>query len=81
MKYEEQSWNMWHVITVLAACAQLAPERARPQFRRELVRHIPTTKKTFLSHLGKEGRNKEIVWHTISTMDYSKALSKETEEL
>jgi tetratricopeptide (TPR) repeat protein len=81
-KYEEeQPWEKWHLITVLAACTQLSGEKARPQFRRELVAHVPTVGKTYLDELEIKEKKRVFVWRTVSTVYFDEGRWKEAEEL
>ena len=81
-KYEaEQPWETWHLMTVLAACAQLSKETARPHFRRELIAQLPSIEKKYLNELGIEDKNKGFAWNTISTVYFYEGRSKEAEEL
>ena len=82
MKYEEkQPWEKWDLITVLAACAQLNQEEAKPHFRRELVAHIPTMNKMFFDRLGVWGKNIDFAMHTFGTVYYNEGRWKEAEQL
>ncbi|KAF2867143.1 hypothetical protein BDV95DRAFT_598272 [Massariosphaeria phaeospora] len=81
-KYEaEQPWEKCYLITVLAACAQLSKETARPHFRRELVAQLPSMETKYLSDLGIKDKDKGFAWHTVSTVYFYEGRSKEAEEL
>jgi tetratricopeptide (TPR) repeat protein len=81
-KYEEeQPWEKWHLITILAGCVQLSKDDARPEFRRELVTHVPALGETYLNKLMVEDSRKEFAWHTISTVLFYEGRWKEAEEL
>jgi tetratricopeptide (TPR) repeat protein len=81
-KYEdEQPWEIWHLMTVLAGCVQLSKDEARPEFRRELVTHTPALGETYLDVLKIEDSRKEFVWHTVSTLLFYEGRWKEAEEL
>jgi tetratricopeptide (TPR) repeat protein len=80
-KEAEQSWEKWHLITVLAACAQLSKETARPHFRRELVTQLPSMEKKYLNDLGIEDKNKGFAWYTISALYFYDGRIKEAEKL
>jgi tetratricopeptide (TPR) repeat protein len=65
-KYEEeQSWEQWHFMTVLAGCIQLSRFEARPAFRRELITNVPALDAKYLDRVGVEDDRKAFVWNTI----------------
>ena len=81
-KYREnQPWDRWHLMTILAGCAQLSKEEARPQFRRQLLAHVPEVDQRYLDRLEVEDKRMGFVWGTISTVYFYEGRWKEAEEL
>jgi tetratricopeptide (TPR) repeat protein len=78
---EEQPWDKWHLIAVVAGCAQLSKDNARPQFRRELVVHVPTVQEVHLDGLDVEEEGKGVVWNTFSKVLYDEGRWAEAEEV
>ena len=82
MEYEkDQSWSLWYLIFVTAACYQVSEEEARPQFRRHVIMHIPSVSESHLDDIGIDKETKLIVWNTISGVYYKEGRWKEAEEL
>ncbi|KAF1922859.1 uncharacterized protein M421DRAFT_338260 [Didymella exigua CBS 183.55] len=81
-KYEEeQPWEKWYLMTVLAGCVQLSRDHARPAFRRELVTNVPAPDERYLDEVGVDDKRKEFVWHTVGTVYFYEGRWKEAEEL
>ena len=78
---EEQPWEKWHLMTLLAGCVQLSKDEARPEFRRELVTHVPALGEMYLDELKVHNSRKDFVWHTFSTVLFHEGRWKEAEEL
>ncbi|KAI9777909.1 MAG: hypothetical protein M1816_004381 [Peltula sp. TS41687] len=85
MRYEEnQPWSLWCLIFILAASCQICKEKARPQFRRYMVTHIPDTTRVSQSHLDDmqfDDEKKAIVWDCIGRVYREEGRWKEAEEL
>ena len=80
MEYEKnQSWRLWYLIS--AACYQVSEEKARPQFRRHMIKHIPSVSDFHLDDIGIDKETKLIVCNTISGVYYKEGRWKEAEEL
>jgi tetratricopeptide (TPR) repeat protein len=81
-KHEEQlPWDKWHLIAMVAGCAQLSEDLAKPQFRRELVAHVPAVEEAYLDELDVEEERKEAVWSTVGAVFYGEGRWVEAEEL
>ncbi|KAF2133614.1 TPR-like protein [Dothidotthia symphoricarpi CBS 119687] len=81
-KYEEeQEWDKWHFMAVVAGCAQMRKEEARPQFRRELVAHVPVMDEEYLDKVKVEDEGKRFVWDTVGRVLSDEGWWKEAEEL
>ena len=78
---EEQPWEKWHLMVVVAGCVQLSKDAEKPEYRRELVAHVPELNKGYLNGLGVRDGRKELVWSIISTVYYHEGWWKEAEEL
>lgn len=81
-KYEEeQPWEKWHLMTVLAGCYQLYQYRPRLAFRKELVTSLPTLDERCLNRVDIGDMAKAFVWNTVGMMHSSMSQWKEAEML
>ncbi|KAI9765374.1 MAG: hypothetical protein M1840_007454 [Geoglossum simile] len=81
-KYQQdQLWDKWYVVTILAECVQLSKEDTRPQFRRHALAHITEVGWRYLDKLEVEDKRKAFVWRTIGRVYYCEGRWKEAEEL
>jgi tetratricopeptide (TPR) repeat protein len=81
-KYEEeQPWEEWYLVAMLAGCVQSAKSAASPAVRRGLFTNTFGVDEKYLDRVGVKDDRKAFVWGTIDVMQLHAHQYVETEEL
>jgi DNA polymerase III delta prime subunit len=78
---EEQPWEKWHLMTVLAACAKMPQMVNRFHDQGEFIAHVPRLEEAYLEGLDIGEEKKLFAWRTASLVYNNEGRWTESEEL
>ena len=65
-------WEWWYLIFVLAACHQITEEHDRPQFRRQLMVHVPEVTEAHFDGIKLAEETRPFIERTVSRVHYAR---------
>ncbi len=78
---KDGAWDLWYLILILAVFITMNREKARPQFRRYLIPHLPDVGESCLHGLQIDDERRVFLWHTIAVIFWEEGRWKEAEKL
>ncbi|PSN58820.1 hypothetical protein BS50DRAFT_344740, partial [Corynespora cassiicola Philippines] len=78
---QEMAWDCWHVVIVAAACRRVSSDKAKPEFRRYMVTHIPNVGRGRLSEMGFGEEGMMSVWKAAREVYFEEGWWSEAEKL
>jgi tetratricopeptide (TPR) repeat protein len=78
---ESQAYDFWYLIFMVSVCHQVGTDRAKPEFRRQMITHIPDVSRTSLSAAKLHDEVRAAVFETISYVYLDEGRWREAEKL